>query len=248
MDLNIAESGNQAVFGVLEMPTRPTNMPQKHEKTKSSSSVRRSPKQIKRSAARHGLPMDGLEWKTVKLGSMAGLDEGGGMMMLEELDGVDVQWQEDEEGRRVASLIVRHQSTPGELDSQLSQQAGSSMITSEPAGPSKDSTASSKLKIKGKGKGKERALESVVENESYANGDDADLPSFTNLDADELDQVDDNMVGLEDIEFDGTIPHHSSMSVADNCQSRICPAGLEGHPSPPHPQESSFGSVLYEPH
>ena len=47
-----------------------------------------------------------LKWRSIKTSVFAGMDEGGGMMMLEELDDVDVDWQEDEEGRKVARFVV----------------------------------------------------------------------------------------------------------------------------------------------
>ena len=47
-----------------------------------------------------------LPWQPVKASSFPGMDEGGGMMMLEELDNVDVAWDEDELGRKVARFVV----------------------------------------------------------------------------------------------------------------------------------------------
>jgi hypothetical protein len=37
---------------------------------------------------------------------MGGFDDGGGMMMFEELDGVDVHWEEGLNGQKVAKFLV----------------------------------------------------------------------------------------------------------------------------------------------
>ena len=50
--------------------------------------------------------VDGLGWRPVNTSSFAGMDDGGGMMMFEELDGVDVAWDEDQSGRKVARFVV----------------------------------------------------------------------------------------------------------------------------------------------
>lgn len=51
-----------------------------------------------------------LDWKKLSVDSYEGGtfdgDEGG-MLLLEEVDGVDVQWEEDEAGRKKAVLMVR---------------------------------------------------------------------------------------------------------------------------------------------
>lgn len=52
------------------------------------------------------LTAEALKWRAIET-SGAMLDEGGGMMLLEEVDGVAVEWEEDEEGRRRAVLVVR---------------------------------------------------------------------------------------------------------------------------------------------
>lgn len=52
------------------------------------------------------LTTESLQWRSVKASAFPGMDEGGGMMMLEELDDVDIEWEEDKEGRKVARFIV----------------------------------------------------------------------------------------------------------------------------------------------
>ena len=52
------------------------------------------------------LSADALPWKSVKTASFSGVDGGGGMMMLEELDDVDVEWEEHDDGRKTARFVV----------------------------------------------------------------------------------------------------------------------------------------------
>jgi hypothetical protein len=46
--------------------------------------------------------------KPVKTAPMGGFDDGGGMMMFEELDGVDVKWEEGANGQKTAKFVVSH--------------------------------------------------------------------------------------------------------------------------------------------
>lgn len=64
-----------------------------------------SPAKAERPAKKR-LRSDQLPWKEVKTSTLPGLDAGGGMMMLEELDGVGVEWEEQEDGRKVARFVV----------------------------------------------------------------------------------------------------------------------------------------------
>ncbi|KAK6905469.1 hypothetical protein I203_106298 [Kwoniella mangroviensis CBS 8507] len=47
-----------------------------------------------------------LKWKAVNTSPFSGIDGGGGMMMLEELDDVDIEWDEGEGGSRVARFVA----------------------------------------------------------------------------------------------------------------------------------------------
>ena len=49
---------------------------------------------------------DSLAWKPVNTSNIVGIDEGGGMMMLEELEDVGVEWEEGETGTKVARFVV----------------------------------------------------------------------------------------------------------------------------------------------
>lgn len=55
------------------------------------------------------LRADQLDWRSVATSSLPGMDAGGGMMMLEELDGVGVEWEDGPDGGRTARFVV---STP----------------------------------------------------------------------------------------------------------------------------------------
>ncbi|WVW82057.1 hypothetical protein I302_104062 [Kwoniella bestiolae CBS 10118] len=69
-------------------------------KSKSNTSSTQPPKPRARIAA------NDLKWKTVNTSSFSGIDGGGGMMMLEELDDVDIEWDEGEGGSRVARFVA----------------------------------------------------------------------------------------------------------------------------------------------
>ena len=66
-----------------------------------------SEKQSKKpKSSRFHFPSDNLKWKAVKAGPVGGFDEGGGMMMLEELDDVGVEWEEGMNGQKTAKFVV----------------------------------------------------------------------------------------------------------------------------------------------
>lgn len=48
---------------------------------------------------------DTLTWKPVKTSSFSGIDGGGGMMMLEELEDVGIEWEETDGGRKIAKFV-----------------------------------------------------------------------------------------------------------------------------------------------
>lgn len=57
-------------------------------------------------APRRRIKRDDLPWKKVNTSILPGMDAGGGMMMLEELDGVAIEWEEDGRGGRTARFVV----------------------------------------------------------------------------------------------------------------------------------------------
>lgn len=52
------------------------------------------------------LTAESLKWRTINPGSFSGFDDGGGMMMLEELDDVAVEWETSAGGMKVARFVV----------------------------------------------------------------------------------------------------------------------------------------------
>ncbi|WWC58365.1 uncharacterized protein I303_100905 [Kwoniella dejecticola CBS 10117] len=63
------------------------------------------------SKPRQRLAPNELKWKTVNTPSFSGIDGGGGMMMLEELDDVDIEWEEAENGRKVARFVAKEETS-----------------------------------------------------------------------------------------------------------------------------------------
>jgi hypothetical protein len=62
---------------------------------------------VNQSRPRVRVAQDSLRWNPVSTnGVMGGLDDTGGMMMLEELDGVDVEWETGVGGSKTARFMV----------------------------------------------------------------------------------------------------------------------------------------------
>lgn len=55
--------------------------------------------------------IDGLDWKVVERPSTAGIDEAGGMLLLEEVDNVEVYYEDTPQGRVAKFRQVRFFST-----------------------------------------------------------------------------------------------------------------------------------------
>lgn len=84
----------------LKKRSRPKGLSSKSKKTKNG------PTSSEPKVKRERLSAASLPWKSMKnTASFAGIDEGGGMMMLEELDDVGVEWEE-EGGARIARFVV----------------------------------------------------------------------------------------------------------------------------------------------
>jgi leucyl aminopeptidase (aminopeptidase T) len=97
-----AKAAKAAAAGEAEGSDKP-------EVTKSPKSAKAKAvkaKATKATPARRRIRADELPWKTVNTSTLPGMDGGGGMMMLEELDGVGVEWTEDAEGRKTARFTV----------------------------------------------------------------------------------------------------------------------------------------------
>lgn len=148
---------------------------------------------------------DSLKWKPVKGASVAGFDEGGGMMMLEELDNVAVEWEEGLNGQKVAKFIVRLDQSetyrPVKIEeSQLMAQEREAA----PEGPEEIVKPSKKDK-KGKAKARKPVIESIDEQNGASDDEDEDgaqLPTFSGLAEEDLNEEDED-VEDEDEDFDG---------------------------------------------
>lgn len=58
-------------------------------------------KSIKKRRTYYDAPLDDLDWRVVFRPSTAGIHEEGGMLLLEEVEGVNVVYEETEAGKRV---------------------------------------------------------------------------------------------------------------------------------------------------
>lgn len=83
-----------------------SSRPKSKSKSSRSTTDTISPSEPTAKRQRQRLAADSLRWKALNTGSFAGVDAGGGMMMLEELEGVGVEWEEDDKGRKVARFVV----------------------------------------------------------------------------------------------------------------------------------------------
>ncbi|WRT63931.1 uncharacterized protein IL334_000858 [Kwoniella shivajii] len=82
-----------------------------NRKSKSSSSATTTaPTSVK---PRARLAATDLRWKPVNTSSFSGIDGGGGMMMLEELDDVTIEWDESANGRKVAKFVAKEETKEG---------------------------------------------------------------------------------------------------------------------------------------
>lgn len=70
-------------------------------------------------AKKDRLTAESLQWRTLKPASFSGFDDGGGMMMLEELDDVGVEWETAEGGMKVARFVVSCQALSKPQNRQL---------------------------------------------------------------------------------------------------------------------------------
>ncbi|ORX35309.1 P-loop containing nucleoside triphosphate hydrolase protein [Kockovaella imperatae] len=130
-------------------------------------------KKAKSKMVRERLDAEDLQWKPVQMPSFAGMDGGGGMMMLEELDGVDVTWEEDLAGRKIARFVSAGEPSRKGKEKEHEASQGSEQAVAAPV----ESDQSKKSK--------KRARKSTKEDEA-----DGALPSFAALDTTELDDMD----------------------------------------------------------
>jgi ATP-dependent RNA helicase DDX24/MAK5 len=147
---------------------------------------------------------------------VAGFDDGGGMMMFEELEGVDVQWEEGLNGQKTAKFLVCPLAFF--LDSELTVKPKETAEEEETVAPSKKQK---------KDKGKKKAVapkvnEKVDEDEdeeeaSISEGEEEDLPTFADVDEEDLNDEDEDVE--EEVEpepeFDGIFFPSAGMIISD---------------------------------
>lgn len=112
---NAADTTEDLVEMVLDDDEGGTGMKRKRP-APAQKGAEKSPKTKKR------LRADELNWMSVNTSSLPGMDAGGGMMMLEELDGVGVEWEDGPDGGRTARFIVCL--LEGRADSRRLERAG----------------------------------------------------------------------------------------------------------------------------
>ncbi|WVR03687.1 hypothetical protein IAU60_000682 [Kwoniella sp. DSM 27419] len=179
---------------------------------------------VPRSRAR--LTQDELRWKPVHISSFAGIDGGGGMMMLEELDDVGIEWEEDQSGRKTAKFVAA--------------QAKKGKGKAKAASPT---PADEQVAVEEDAETDGEAADSPAE---AGASDNEEFPTFAGFDAEELDEEDDE--GHEEVEpepvfDDALLPEwadinlHSSIKRAflaagfvkpTEIQKRALPAGVAG--------------------
>ncbi|KAK8861716.1 ATP-dependent RNA helicase MAK5 [Kwoniella newhampshirensis] len=170
-----------------------------------------------------------LKWKPVKTSSFSGIDGGGGMMMLEELEDVGIEWDEDEGGRKTAKFIAA-ESKRSKGKGEAVDEEGQDGIAD--AGSALDEATSTDEK------------EEDQQDESDQVEKTEDFPDFTGFDEDDLNEVDDEEHVEPEPAFDdallpewSSIPLHASLKRAffasrfvkpTEIQQRAIPAGLKG--------------------
>ncbi|KAK4688530.1 ATP-dependent RNA helicase DDX24/MAK5, partial [Tremellales sp. Uapishka_1] len=156
---------------------------------------------VSKATKRSRLTADSLQWKTVKTSTLPGMDDGGGMMMLEELDGVGVEWEEGEGGSKLARYIALEDEAESSGDA-----AKADIMRAEGQGP-----AGSQAADDSEG---EKEIEEVEEEEFTGFGSESDeepLPDFSRVEL-EVDEAD-NEATLEEAFDDALLPAWSDISV-----------------------------------
>ncbi|KAI9632805.1 P-loop containing nucleoside triphosphate hydrolase protein [Dioszegia hungarica] len=169
-------------------------------------------------AKKDRLTAESLQWRTLNPASFSGFDDGGGMMMLEELDDVGVEWETAEGGMKVARFVA----------------------------------AEGK-----KGKGKAKAVEPAVvdeeevwggipddavpeadEAEGSGSEDGADLPEFSRVEKEDLDEEDEEETEAAEPFDDALLPAWSEISLHPRIKRAllalgfVSPTGIQGRALP----------------
>ncbi|WVQ78919.1 ATP-dependent RNA helicase MAK5 [Cryptococcus sp. DSM 104549] len=221
--------------------------PHPHRRSKPKSSARSAePVAV---APRKRLAANTLTWKPVKTSSFSGVDGGGGMMMLEELDDVGIEWEEQEGGRKVARFVEaegkKKKGKGKEVEKAEDETAEEVEFETDFAPVSEGELASDDAEEDG---AEENGAEEngAEEEEDGEDEDDEEFPDFTGFAEEDLNEVDDEE--HDDVDdtplFDDTllpewtdIALHPSLKRAflassfvkpTEIQKRAIPAGLSG--------------------
>ena len=124
------------------------------------------------------------------------------MMMFEELDGVDVKWEEGANGQKTAKFVVSHLHHSG------------AELTGQPKVSEEEDTAVAPGKKQKKDKGKKKAIapklvkesEDEEEDVSVSEGEEEEFLEYAGFDQEELDEEDEEVEAEVEAEpeFDGT--------------------------------------------
>ncbi|OWZ74759.1 ATP-dependent RNA helicase MAK5 [Cryptococcus neoformans Bt85] len=173
---------------------------------------------------------DSLTWKPVKTSSFSGIDGGGGMMMLEELEDVGIEWEEADGGRKVAKFV--------EVESKTSKGKKKATQEEPEQGGQDDEKASSASETE---EAKEAGDKTTIEED-----DGEEFPDFAGFAEEDLNAADEEEHPNLDDEpafNDDLLPEWSSISLhpalkrsflassftaPTAIQSRAIPAGVTG--------------------
>ncbi|WVF66002.1 hypothetical protein IAT40_000740 [Kwoniella sp. CBS 6097] len=208
-------------------------------KKKSSSSLASSSSLTSKPKSRARLAAESLKWKPVHTSSFSGVDGGGGMMMLEELDDVGIEWEEDDGGRKVARFVASENKRKGK---------GRASAEARPI-VEEDLVEDGRLSDVEEGVDEDEQVESEGA-EDVGEEEEGEYPDFTGIAAQDLNDEDEESIAESEGEVedepefnDALLPEwkdinlHSSLKRAflasgfvkpTEIQKRALPAGIDG--------------------
>ncbi|ODN77156.1 ATP-dependent RNA helicase MAK5 [Cryptococcus amylolentus CBS 6039] len=198
-----------------------------NKKVKSKAKAGASTTEVKVPTKGQYIPSKSLSWKPVKTSAFSGMDAGGGMMMLEELEDVGIEWEEAQGGQKVAKFI--------EVEGK--KKKGKKAEVEE---PEEDVVFDEDFEEEASGDGQETGEEDAASNASE------EFPDFAGFDAEDLNEADDEeheeLECVPDFNDDllpewSSVPLHptlkraflaTSFTTPTTIQSRALPAALTG--------------------
>ncbi|BEI79786.1 hypothetical protein CcaverHIS002_0103150 [Cutaneotrichosporon cavernicola] len=174
------------------------------------------------------LRADELRWTTVNTSTLPGMDAGGGMMMLEEIEGVAVEWEDDAKGGRTAKFVTREK---GKSNAESESESESEVKEDEDEAESVTEDEH------------EDEHEGEAEDEAEDQPDELEELTFAGLDAADLNDADEDVVESEPSFNDKKLPawkginlpaplKHGLRSLGfktpTDIQKRALPSALEG--------------------